>query len=66
MKKEDLSSLIKECLREVMSEGRRVCAWCKKDLGYLDDQPGDSHGICDDCLKDQEKEIEKMFSKKSS
>jgi hypothetical protein len=66
MKKTDFSFLIKECLQEILEEGRRICAWCKKDLGYLDDNPGDSHGICDKCAEEQQKEIEKMFGKKSS
>lgn len=30
--------------------GRRVCAWCKKDLGWWPGS-GESHGICKDCKK---------------
>lgn len=52
--------LIRECIKEVLEEveGRRVCAWCKKDMGAIGDgQPGDSHGICDDCLEKMKAEL---------
>ena len=41
---------VSEAVREALaSEGMRVCAWCKKDLGQSDEFQGTSHGICQDC-----------------
>lgn len=45
-----LKKLIKTCIREIVSEGRRICAWCKKDMGEFSGS-GDTHGICQDCYK---------------
>jgi len=56
MKQNELKALIRECLSEVISEGRKICAWCKKDMGYFDGQ-GDSHGICPECFKKMKAEI---------
>ena len=67
MNKSQLSNIIRECIQEVLSEedaGRRVCAWCRKDLGAVrDGKPGDSHGVCPDCL---EKLIKDVPSKKEA
>jgi len=30
--------------------GRRICAWCGKDMGFWP-FPGDTHGICKDCKR---------------
>lgn len=34
---------------------KRVCAWCKKDMGFIEDQMHDehviTHGICDPCAR---------------
>ena len=32
--------------------GRRICAWCGKDLGPAA-QSSDTHGVCSVCLKEQ-------------
>lgn len=33
-----------------MSEYRKICAWCKTDLGPIGPEfTGDTHGICPDC-----------------
>ncbi len=37
--------------------GRRICAWCKKDLGPAESE-GDTHGICEECLAKVRKEME--------
>ncbi|MBI4085960.1 MAG: hypothetical protein HY433_01805 [Candidatus Liptonbacteria bacterium] len=29
-------------------KGRRICAWCKKDLGPAETEE-DTHGMCDEC-----------------
>ena len=34
--------------QEKKPQGRRVCAWCKKDMGPADTEQ-DTHGICEDC-----------------
>ncbi len=44
----ELKALIRECLSEVIAEARRICAWCKKDMGHFDGV-GDTHGICPEC-----------------
>lgn len=32
---------------------RRVCAWCDNVMGYTEDeQEGDTHGICQQCLNE--------------
>jgi len=43
-------------------KGRRVCAWCKKDLGEFDGK-GTSHGICPECKKKMEQEHPEIFKK---
>jgi len=30
-------------------KGKRVCAWCKKDMGPANVE-GVTHGICEECL----------------
>ncbi len=30
-------------------KGRRICAWCKKDLGPAETEE-DTHGMCEECL----------------
>jgi hypothetical protein len=51
------NQLVKECIREIMSEGgRRICAWCGLDMGELGPDftgTGDSHGMCGDCYQKQ-------------
>jgi len=64
MNRSQLIEVIRECISEVLSEGRKVCAWCKKDLGPFDDQPGDSHGICDKCAEEQLKDLDKIMPPK--
>lgn len=52
MNRRELKSVIRECLKEVMAEGKRICAWCQKDMGDLGSEfkaQGDSHAICPDC-----------------
>ena len=53
------NNLIHECIKEVLTEeGRRICAWCKKDLGALNySSDKDSHGICPECAKKALKNI---------
>jgi len=48
-------NLIRTCIKEVLDEGRVICAWCKKDLG---DTPTErnNHTICPDCKKEMDKE----------
>ena len=30
---------------------KRICAWCTKELGEIENSTGGTtHGICDDCL----------------
>ncbi len=31
-------------------KGRRICAWCQKDMGPFEGE-GDTHGICKECCK---------------
>jgi len=38
-------------------KGRRICAWCKKDLGPAETEKN-SHGICEECLAKVSEEIE--------
>lgn len=64
MNRPQLVEIIRECISEILFEGRKICAWCEKDMGHLDDKPGDSHGICPDCLEKQRKEIEDLKKKK--
>lgn len=61
MKQSDLKALIRECLREVLVEARRICAWCNKDLGVTA-ASGDSHGICPTCLEKQMGDLKQMKS----
>ena len=31
---------------------KRVCAWCKKDMGEIPgDEEGVTHGMCEECFK---------------
>ncbi|MDE2079691.1 MAG: hypothetical protein KGI73_04920 [Patescibacteria group bacterium] len=30
-------------------QGRRICSWCKKDMGPADNLERDTHGICEEC-----------------
>ena len=53
-----LSALIKECFQEVIAEGRRICAWCKKDMGSFV-ETGDTHGICPECAEKMTADIKK-------
>ena len=62
MKTPGLTALIQECIREVLAEGRRICAWCKKDMGEYAGN-GDTHGICPDCFKKQLEDIPKSSQK---
>lgn len=43
-----------------LDEGRRVCAWCKKDMGEAPGLSGDTHGVCPACKE----KVKKDFSKK--
>jgi hypothetical protein len=40
---------------------RRICSWCQKDMGEApdDDTDFDTHGICEECNVEQEKDFEK-------
>lgn len=40
-------------------EGKRICSWCKKDMGQSPTD-SDTHGICPDCEKGFNDEIEQM------
>lgn len=42
-----------------------ICAWCKKIMcnQYDTKGGGDSHGMCDECLKKMKKDIEKVVKK---
>jgi len=54
------NQLVRECIEEVLSEeGRRICAWCKKDMGEYEGQ-GNTHSICPDCEKQVYADLEKM------
>ena len=35
-----------------------ICAWCNKVLSSDNKPGGDSHGICDKCSRQMQKEIE--------
>ena len=59
MKRTELKDLIRECLQEVLEEGRRICAWCKKDMGAAE-TPEDTHGMCPDCANKWKQDIEKV------
>ena len=39
-----------EAMVASLTEGKRICAWCGKELGEWEGE-GESHGICDDCAK---------------
>jgi hypothetical protein len=43
-------------MRWVFNELKRICAWCKKDMGSKPGGDGITHGICDDCVKKIEDE----------
>jgi len=38
--------------------GRMICSWCTKPTGESSGMAGDSHGVCDQCLKSALQEIE--------
>ena len=42
-----------------IDEGRRICAWCKKDMGDAPGTSGDTHGICPACKKKMMKDLPK-------
>jgi len=46
-----------------MSIIKIVCSWCKKDMGEKDGQgeTGISHGMCEDCMKKMEAEIQSLL-----
>jgi len=29
----------------------RTCSWCGKNLGYVGNKPGETHGICRKCRR---------------
>ena len=40
---------------------KRVCSWCKADMGFKEGAEGDgeiTHGICEKCSKEMETESE--------
>jgi hypothetical protein len=40
---------------------KRVCSWCKADMGFKEGAEGDgeiTHGICEKCAKEIEAELE--------
>lgn len=41
------------------SQGKRICAWCKKDMGAASTEE-DTHGICPDCEKKFNDDAEQM------
>ncbi len=46
------------------AEIKRICAWCKKDMGTIEGDCGDealnvTHGICDECAEKMRKDIGK-------
>lgn len=51
-----------KAMAEMVSQsngGRRICAWCGKDLGPVEDTDGkDSHGMCDECYRKQMEEYQ--------
>lgn len=49
-----------------LDEGRKICAWCKKDLGDLPGVEGDSHGICPDCKEKHFGNLSKKVDTKPS
>ena len=59
MKSTRFHQLVKECIEEVLGEGRQICAWCKKDMGMWDNKE-DTHGICPDCSAQWMVDLEKM------
>lgn len=59
MTQAELRALIKECLTEVLVEARRICSWCKKDLGQFTGDK-DSHGICPECKEKMMADIRKQ------
>lgn len=62
MDRKQLNKLIKECLKEVLKEGRIICAWCKKDLGQSNTD-SDSHGICPSCKEKWMKDVKQKKEK---
>lgn len=62
MDKQEFKKLIRECIEEVLvenlNEGRKICSWCKKDLGFVD-VDGESHGICPSCKEKVLKDLPK-------
>ena len=56
---ENIKIIIAECFAEVIAEeGRRICAYCKKDMGKSSTEQ-DSHGICKNCF-DKEKQAQML------
>ena len=49
--------------KEKMTEGRAVCAWCKKDMGERPDIDGITHGVCPDCLEKNRAHLQKIKPK---
>jgi hypothetical protein len=41
--------------QEERPKGRRICAWCKKDMGGAETEQ-DTHGMCEECLARVKKE----------
>jgi len=62
MTQAELRALIKECLTEVLIEARRICAWCKKDMGHFGGSD-DTHGICPECKEKMMADIRKANPK---
>ena len=44
-------------------KGRRICAWCKKDLGLAETE-GDTHGLCGECKVKTDAELAEHIAKK--
>jgi hypothetical protein len=42
---------------------KRICSWCKADMGFKEGIEGDrdvTHGVCEKCATDMKAELESM------
>jgi predicted nucleic acid-binding Zn ribbon protein len=44
-------------LKQLLMCGRRICAWCKKDMGNAPGIEGDTHTICPACYDKMKKKL---------
>ena len=69
MNSQRFKKLVREAVHELLATeyNKRVCAWCKKDMGVSGSENpedmGTTHGICPECLEKMRQDITRLNPK---